>query len=314
MQPLAQAARVSQILVGLVFLAAGTIKVAEPVLFYWNVLPHARFLGLNHAIWPMAALLLGPVECILGLALLINWRPAVILPAATILTALFLVLMIIVWHLGVGTNCGCFGNLVERSPGEAAVEDAAMLGLLVFAWWGLRGQDIVLKKTKTRLILAAAVLSLVAGGFRFFTAIDRLQKSDLQAGMRLTGINLKGTSIDLMEGDYLLELFSPTCNRCQKAVYKLNQWTKIPGIPSIVGLTAKTQDSPELIKFKQTLQPNYPIATISQIDFVRLTWRSGFPRLAYVHNGSIRAVWEYYENPTQAQIKQQPHEGAKHSF
>ena len=68
---------ISQRLMGLVFLVAGLTKIWDPVLFFWEALPHAQIL-VGHKIEVLVASfapLLGPLECLVGLALLIDWKP-----------------------------------------------------------------------------------------------------------------------------------------------------------------------------------------------------------------------------------------------
>ena len=82
MDVLKKAARVSQIIMGLALLIAGLVKVWEPVLFYWEVVPFGQLMNLTD-IWhyvAQAALLMGPFECALGIALLSNWRPRLTYP------------------------------------------------------------------------------------------------------------------------------------------------------------------------------------------------------------------------------------------
>ncbi len=300
-------ARAIQIIMGLLFLLAGLAKVWEPVLFYWEVLPHTQILfGLGKAVWPLPArlaLLLGPFECGLGLALILDWRPALVFPLSAFLTAFFLGFMVNVWRLGTGDDCGCFGLLVERSPGEAAAEDALMLGLLLFAWWGRWRTQVPLRRATGWLVLGGVLLPLAIGGIRLFPAIDRMDESDLRVGFRMSGLRLKGADIDLTKGEHLVEIFSPICMRCEGMVPLLNKGKENPGLPPVIGLTDYAQDSAELAAFKYITHPNYPIATISRADFLRHTWRHAYPRLAYVHDGTIMHIWESDDHPSLREIE-----------
>ena len=142
MDGISKAARVGQMIIGVVYLVAGAIKTWEPVLFYWEAIPYAGLLGI--AEWETAsavakaAIVLGPIEFVLGWALLLNWQPRLCLPVATVLMAVFTALTVKAWHMGASIDCGCFGALVERGPGEAAIEDGVMVVVLLFAWWGMR--------------------------------------------------------------------------------------------------------------------------------------------------------------------------------
>jgi hypothetical protein len=291
---------------GLVFLVSGLVKVWEPVLFYWDAVPYTQLLGLGERTWSpaaRAALLLGPFECGLGLALLCRYRPRVVLPVGAAVMAFFAGLTGYAWLKGVGGDCGCFGALVERTPGEAAVEDLAMLALLALAWWGERREPTSVRGWTWKAVALGTGLFLLVGAFRFVPEMDRLEESDLQPGVRLTGLRIQGSAVDLRRGEYLVELFSPGCHRCMEDVARLNQWVGVPGIPALVALHGESPDARQLSEFRQRTQPRYPIASISRTDFLRLTWRHGYPRLAHVRDGVIQRVWEYDHLPSLSELQ-----------
>ena len=134
-------ALVAQILMGAVFVAAGAIKIWDPLLFFWEAMPFVLVLGVEREMAPIGARIalgFGPLEFVLGIALIVNWRPQITLPFSAALLVFFTGLMIYAWKIGATEDCGCFGSLVNRSPGEAAIEDLVMLGLVIIAWWGRR--------------------------------------------------------------------------------------------------------------------------------------------------------------------------------
>jgi hypothetical protein len=288
---------------GLVFLLSGGVKIWEPVLFFWEAVPHVGLIGLGVYTRELAqaAMSLGAVEWGLGLALICNWRPKVILPVVTALMAFFVVLVSLALYRGGGANCGCFGALIERTPGEALAEDIVMLGLLIFSWRVLLRHQVAEWSHGRWVVIVGTVLALALTGVRLLPDLDRLRDSDLRAGVRLSGINLK--EVDLSQGLHLLELFSPKCAHCMREVPKLNEWSRTEGLPPLVGLCSFAQDSSELKDFRERLQPLYPTATISSTDFLRLTAGHGYPRLALVRDGEIVRVWEHNAMPTSDEIK-----------
>ncbi len=306
MSGVTKAARIGQIVIGAVYLIAGAIKTWDPVLFYWESIPYTQIIGLGKDNWETAtgaaklATVLGPIEFGLGVALILNWRPRIALPVATLLMAFFTGLMVKAWHIGASIDCGCFGALVERGPGEAAIEDAVMLAVLIFAWWGIGKQTTWPRAGQ--LVGGAMIAALVVGGARFFPESERLKQSDLKSGVRLTGLDPKGLDIELLQGEYLLEVFSPTCGHCMDAVPKVNSLAEDPELPQVIGLTSFPQDHPKLADFKKRLEPRYEIATISQTDFYRLTFGHGYPRLAYIKDGVVQTVWERDFMPTRSRL------------
>jgi hypothetical protein len=307
MNRLSIAARIAQIVMGAILLLAGVVKVWEPVLFYWDSIPYTQILGLGDGTWEWAvraALLLAPLECFVGLALLVNWRPKLIFPIATVLMVGFLAVTTYAWKQGsLVTNCGCFGSLVERTPGEAAAEDVVMLGLLLFSWWGLNKWERPAWPAATQVVMGGLVLALLVGGLRFFPQLDRIAGSDLQPGIKLTGLPLQGSDIDLMSGEYLVELFSPRCGHCRQAVPKMNALADKSDFPQLVALNPFPMSNLDVVNFKQQLGPHYAIATISRTDFFRLTSGHGYPRLAYVSDGTVQRVWESNAIPTPQEMQ-----------
>ena len=323
MDGISKAARVGQMVIGVVYIVAGALKTWEPVLFYWEAIPYAQMLGIveweSASAAAKAAIALGPIEFVLGWALLLNWQPRLCLPVATMLMAAFTALTAKAWHMGASIDCGCFGSLVERGPGEAAIEDGAMLAVLLFAWWGMRRSANAASAAggpnwwgaggapvwplASRMVLSALVVGLAVGGVRFFPELERIQQSDLKSGVRLSGLALEGVDVDLMQGEYLLELFSPTCSHCQNAVPKMNALAQDPQLPRLIALTKHALDSADMADFKKRLQPRFDIATISQTDFFRLTFGHGYPRLAYIADGVVQQVWESNYMPTPARLR-----------
>jgi thiol-disulfide isomerase/thioredoxin len=316
--PVSNIARGAQLVMGLLFVAAGSIKIWEPLLFFWEAMPFVLVLGIEREMAPAGARLalgFGPLEFILGVALILNWRPRLILPASAVLLCFFTALMTYAWKIGATADCGCFGSLVNRSPGEAAVEDMAMLVLVLVAWWGGRPLDSKPTVRSTRVFAAGAIVAVAVFAFRYFPEANRAENSDLQVGVDLNGLSLDGVDLDLAQGRFVVALFSPTCGRCQKEVPTLNEFQQVPDLPSVIALTSFPAESKALTKFKEHLRPTYEIATISLTDFRRLTYNHGYPRLAYVDEGVVQAVWEYFQLPDVNQLRravmgpQAPHDG-----
>ncbi len=297
---------VSQRIMGMVFLVAGLTKIWEPVLFFWEAALQARVF-VDQGAWESVAslaLLLGPLECVVGLALLVNWKPRLVLPVSVAMMVFFIFLTAQAWKRGAGESCGCFGTLVDRSPGEAMVENALMLGLLVFSWRGLWGRPVAPRAWCRWVVVVGGLASLTVLGFRYVPERDRIAKSDLQVGITLGDLSLLDADIDLTRGAYLVELFSPKCRYCQRAVPKLNAWSADPDVPKLIAVSQFSKDNPLISQFKRQFQPRFTIAALSLADFARLTQGHGFPRLAYIVDGVIERVWEHGAFPSLEELKQ----------
>jgi len=287
----------ARILMGIVFLGAGLPKTWDPGLFFWDVVPYTFLLGLDEsssALVERSALSLGPVECIVGVALLLNWKRSVVFPVATVLMAFFTVLVTLAWMQGYDESCGCFGTFLDRSAGEAVVEDVAMLALLVLAWVAGRRSKAHLARSG-EIVAGAACLFLVLGSIQFVGARDRISDSDLKAGVSLSGMSVQGETPSITEGEVLIVVMTPTCARCRRAVPRINRIITEGDVPDVVGLTHYDQDSKELVALRETLEPAFPIGTVTKKDFMRLAWGHGVPRMALLRNGEVVQVWEAHD-------------------
>ena len=116
--------------VGAALLVATWAKAIDPAAFAQQIRGEGLEILLPAGVVALLALAL---EAGLGIALLLNLRRPAILVPATLLVLFFVFLTGRSWwraEHGLADptgGCGCFGNLVERTPKEAFVQDVAML-------------------------------------------------------------------------------------------------------------------------------------------------------------------------------------------
>ena len=121
--------RMGAFVLGAVLLVATVAKAVDPQAFAEQM----KLEGLTFGLPPIVAALLAlAIEGGLGLALVLGIRRTPVLAAATALVAFFVFLNARAWYLtatGAAPEgaCGCFGNLVVRSPQAAFWQDLAML-------------------------------------------------------------------------------------------------------------------------------------------------------------------------------------------
>ena len=110
------------------------------------------------------------LESALGVALLLNLRRLWVLVPTALLTVFFLALNLRAWWLAAhglredAAGCGCFGNLMDRTPSEALIQDLVLLGvptLLVFVGRPRGGRTVPPLRT-TLVVLAAVAVSVFA--------------------------------------------------------------------------------------------------------------------------------------------------------
>ena len=154
---------VAAFLLGVVLLVAAWTKAIDPLAFADEI---ARY-GLDFLLpaWPMAILAVG-LEIGLGLALVLGLRRWWILWPTGALIVLFLTLTgrtYWLWAnglLGDEASCGCFGNLVQRTPAEAFWQDLLMLvPLWLLAWLGRRTDRETGFPAKRTVVVAVTILA-----------------------------------------------------------------------------------------------------------------------------------------------------------
>lgn len=132
------ACTLARVLFGLIFLYAGSTKIADPAAFAEIV--------FNYQILPMslvnlAALLLPWVEMLCGAALVLGVLPRGAVVVLVLLNAAFCAAMAYNLARGLNTTCGCFSS--EVGPGNMVrdlVRDLIFLALgLLSAWCVFRG-------------------------------------------------------------------------------------------------------------------------------------------------------------------------------
>ncbi len=259
---LAQAAAAA---LGLVLLAATLAKAIDPQAFAELLRDSGLSLGMPPRVAALIALVL---EGGLGLLLVLGVRRAWTLTASALLVVLFVVFNGWEWwrtaHGAAATGCGCFGNLVQRSPAAAFWQDVALLvPLLLLACLGLPRRAKALPPR--RLVIAAvgiAALALLAWRAPALPLDDLatrlrpgVEVASLCAGAAPSRVCLTDVAPELAKGRTWVVLADP-----QDAAHwagALNHFTADAANPPVVVLTTATQD--QLAAFNWQWGPSYPI-------------------------------------------------------
>jgi len=151
------------VFLGAVLLLAAYAKAIDPEAFAEQMRTEGLTFGLPAMALALAALAL---EAGLGTALVLAVRRLWVLVPAALLSAFFLALSGRNWWLAAtgrrdaDASCGCFGNLVERTPAEAFGQDLLLLGvpaLLAFLGRPRGGPRVPALRTAAAVLAAAAV-------------------------------------------------------------------------------------------------------------------------------------------------------------
>lgn len=280
--------RLCQVCVGFIFLIAGLSKVINPVDLFRHIMSYneageqiAKLLvSYGQAIPKLLVLFLAPVEVAVGTALLINWRPRIILPSTAILLIVFLSLLVY--------------GLVERMPKEAIIEDVLILALV-----GIASLRLVRNPTKSLYWQKWAVgtmfiVTFVVNEGLYFINRHHVIDLELQVDADLSSLQVDGLDVDLKRGEYLIVLFNTECGLCLRTVPLLNTLFEEQDLP-MVGLCPN--NSAQVSDFIRDFRPNYAIGRIPVSDFRKLIGTRKIPVLAHLQDGIVEHVWEdgWYE-------------------
>ena len=132
--------RISQVLVGGLFIFSGLVKMNDPVGFSFKLEEYFSEEVLNLPFFePLAlplAIILVAVEVLLGLALLLGlWKRAVLILLSGMI-GFFTFLTFWSAYFNQVTDCGCFGDAIPLTPWESFYKDVVLSVLILILWWG----------------------------------------------------------------------------------------------------------------------------------------------------------------------------------
>ena len=141
--PMLIAARIARILVGIVFIFSGLIKLNDPVgtqikfeeyfeVFAQDIpLLHGFFMALVPATLALSVLFCA-AEVILGVALLVSYKPKVTVWLLFFLIVFFTFLTFYSAYFNRVTDCGCFGDAIKLKPWTSFSKDIVLTILILF--------------------------------------------------------------------------------------------------------------------------------------------------------------------------------------
>lgn len=154
---------ISRIFVGVLFIISGLIKLNDPVGFSFKLeeyfsqgvldLPFLMPLALAISIFVVI------VEVILGVLLLIGFKPKFTIWSLLLMIVFFTFLTFYSAYFNKVTDCGCFGDAVKLTPWESFTKDVILLVLILILFFGKK-YITPLFNSKTNWIIAG--VSLVA--------------------------------------------------------------------------------------------------------------------------------------------------------
>jgi len=287
-------ARLIEVVIGVVLLAAGLVKAYQPLDFIQQITDY-RIVTAPTPVKIIAWLMIA-VECALGAALVAGYQRRIVLPATLILFLMFLAALGWAWHTGATTDCGCFGSWVKRTPAQAFLEDLLLLSAVVAAW--ILGRPEPAKHRPWRL---GAVAIAVITGLAITALASHSQRQSSDPVLRLQAqapqqspfktVAVSDLPQDVRQGYYLVALIDTGCEHCQASVPELNQLSSHhESLPPLAALCSN--EAAEVVKFHEKFSTQFPIGRISHDDFLRLFERGKPPRIFLLRNGAVIKIWD----------------------
>ena len=267
------------------------------------------------------ALLALALEAGIGLALLLAVRRLWVLVPASLLVIFFLLLNGRAYWLAAhgqasaAASCGCFGNLVQRTPAEAFWQDLALLALPlalafvgrdrdqprlppvrtalvalvavaapVFAW---RAPELPLDDLATRLAPGATMSTLCAGGGSGGGGGGGGTGERSAFGARAGAVCLDTVAPELDHGNHLVVLDDVDDPALARAVTGLNAYADAPGAASVWVLTASDAKRQRLFFWRWG--PTFKIVEAPP-ELLRPLYRR-LPRSFAVQDGRVTATF-----------------------
>ncbi|MCP4664890.1 MAG: hypothetical protein GY849_00870 [Deltaproteobacteria bacterium] len=282
--------------VGLVLLTAALSKAMDIVLFVrqigaYGIISHHLLLGMSA--WGLIVL-----EFSLGVALLLSYRPRLALSLTALLFLLFVGASGWAWFSGATEDCGCFGALLKRTPGEAMIEGLILMGVTVLALLGHPSGAPTKRRAKFWILAAASLTGLALPVF-FAPDLSWLDRPPSRPDNTDIGhLQIEGQEhMDIRSGSYLLVLMDTDCRHCLETLPELNSLARADDLAMVIGLCVNEKEKRR--NFMEEFQPGFPLERIEDDVFWRLLGDGDLPRIILLRDGRILGVWD----------KMPPHEG-----
>jgi thiol-disulfide isomerase/thioredoxin len=264
-----------------VLILAAFFKAGDPALFADQITAHR----VTPAAWShwLAYVLIG-AELGLAVALIAFVWPRVVFGLTIFLMVFFIGVTAWAWLHGNAEGCGCFGRLVDRSPGAVILEDAIIVATSLLGM-------LLTRRARTRpwQWIVFAALALPALGL---TAFGRSLPLDgivvgVRPGTSLANMALDGPAPPLEEGRVLLALVGSDCPACDGGVPNLKEIAARNDAPVVVAVHAGAAGAAQVWRLRHL--PNFRVAWASE-KVLRQYYRR-LPVTFLLENGVVRRVW-----------------------
>ena len=150
---------------GLLFIISGLIKLNDPMGFSFKLEEYFSVGVLNLPfLMPMAlgiSIVLVIVEVLLGIFLLLGFKPKFTLWSLLIMIVFFTFLTFYSAYFNKVTDCGCFGDAIKLTPWESFTKDIVLLVLILVLFFGRRHIGPLFGPKTNWIVAALALLACI---------------------------------------------------------------------------------------------------------------------------------------------------------
>ncbi len=168
--------------VGLLFVVSGLIKVNDPLGFSFKLEEYFSSAVLNlEFLTPFAlaiALFIVIFETVLGVMLLVGFKPKFTVWSLLIMIVFFTFLTFYSAYFNKVTDCGCFGDAIKLTPWQSFAKDVVLLILIVLLF---AKQHLIKPLHSKRAALIASTLSVVLCIAFSYYVLNHLPAIDFRA-------------------------------------------------------------------------------------------------------------------------------------
>jgi len=158
----------SRIFVGILFIISGLIKLNDPVGFSYKLTEYFSEPVFNMPFlesYTLAmALFLVVLEVILGVMLLVGWKPKFTVWSLLTLIVFFTFLTFYSAYFNVVKDCGCFGDALKLTPWQSFTKDVVLLFFIVILVINLRlVKPLFAPKVRNTIVFISFLLCVFMG-------------------------------------------------------------------------------------------------------------------------------------------------------
>jgi hypothetical protein len=225
------------------------------------------------------------LEVALGVALLFGMAPR-FMGAAAVVMLLFFSALLIVGILGgeLGT-CGCFGRLLEQSPGSALVRNVVLMIVSGIVWHYYRNVSFNWPPWKVGLVGAVILFVGTLTGYTIHE--PQIDPTLARVGEFFPNEGITAEEIPEMTGTQLMFVFTVSCEDCWNEVANAKSLAADSSY-TLIGITSS--DPYEIEWFRQEFDVNFPIYSYDPITFGEAF--HAWPALYYLRDGIIMGKTE----------------------